>query len=86
MTFWCLIYIFNLIAKNQIQILTNSTPITPAPITIIFAGTLSNDRAPVDETTLFSSIYKWKEKTENNDYFTHIFLKEAYIKQSVILI
>ena len=35
--------------------LTNSKPITPAPIRIIFSGTLANFRAPVDDTTTSSS-------------------------------
>lgn len=36
--------------------LTNSTPITPAPIRIIFSGTLFKERAPVEEIITFSSI------------------------------
>ena len=34
----------------------SSSPITPAPITSIFSGTLSSASAPVDETMRFSSI------------------------------
>jgi hypothetical protein len=33
----------------------NSRPITPAPTTINFCGTLSNESAPVEETITFSS-------------------------------
>mmetsp|Transcript_30050 Transcript_30050/g.41882 ORF Transcript_30050/g.41882 Transcript_30050/m.41882 type:complete len:200 (+) Transcript_30050:820-1419(+) len=33
-----------------------SRPMTPAPMTISFSGTLSNSRAPVEETIIFSSI------------------------------
>ena len=36
--------------------LTNSTPITPAPIRIIFSGTLLRESAPVEEIITFSSI------------------------------
>lgn len=38
------------------EMLTSSTPMTPAPITIISSGTFFRDRAPVDDTTLPSSI------------------------------
>ena len=34
---------------------TSSSPMTPAPITTILSGTLSNERAPVDEMMVFSS-------------------------------
>lgn len=40
--------------------LTNSRPITPAPITIIFSGTFESFKAPVEETTVSSSIFKVK--------------------------
>jgi len=36
--------------------LTSSTPMTPAPMTTNFSGTCFNDRAPVDETIVSSSI------------------------------
>lgn len=39
-------------------LLTNSTPITPAPITTNFSGTFFKDKAPVDDTIVSSSIYK----------------------------
>ncbi|KAF3855337.1 hypothetical protein F7725_023392 [Dissostichus mawsoni] len=38
------------------EMLTSSTPMTPAPITIISSGTLFRDNAPVDDTTVSSSI------------------------------
>ena len=38
------------------QILTSSTPMTPAPITIISPGTFFRDRAPVEDTMDSSSI------------------------------
>ena len=34
----------------------SSSPITPAPTTIILAGNLSSAKAPVEDTTIFSSI------------------------------
>lgn len=42
--------------------LTNSTPITPAPMTTIFSGTFFKDKAPVDDTTVSSSIYNKRKK------------------------
>lgn len=36
--------------------LTSSTPMTPAPITIISSGTFFRDSAPVEDTMLSSSI------------------------------
>lgn len=35
---------------------TNSTPMTPAPITMSSSGTFLRDKAPVEDTTLSSSI------------------------------
>lgn len=35
--------------------LTNSTPMTPAPIRINFSGTLLSERAPVEDMTTCSS-------------------------------
>lgn len=46
------------------EVLTNSTPITPAPMTIIFSGTFFKDRAPVEETTVSSSIWEQKNKAK----------------------
>lgn len=46
--------------------LTSSTPITPAPITTIFSGTFFKDKAPVDDTTVSSSIYDRKKKGKIN--------------------
>ena len=54
------------IAITDKNVLTNSTPITPAPIKIIFSGTLFRDKAPVDDIITFSSTCrettKWKLK------------------------
>lgn len=44
--------------REEKALLTNSTPITPAPMTTIFSGTFFNDKAPVDDTIVSSSIYK----------------------------
>ena len=43
--------------REEKALLTNSTPITPAPMTTIFSGTFFKDRAPVDDTIVSSSIY-----------------------------
>lgn len=43
--------------------LTNSRPITPAPITTSFLGTADKESAPVDDTMVFSSICK--NQTQN---------------------
>ena len=37
-------------------LLTNSRPMTPAPIKTSFSGTAFSERAPVDETMVSSSI------------------------------
>ena len=42
----------------QMHQLTSSRPITPAPITTSFLGTADKDNAPVDDTIVFSSIWK----------------------------
>ena len=46
--------------------LTNSTPITPAPMTTIFSGTFFKDKAPVDDTTVSSSICNFKKRYNQN--------------------
>ena len=43
-------------APRRRQTEPSSRPITPAPTTIIFAGTLDSSSAPVEETTIFSSM------------------------------
>ncbi len=43
-------------APSRRQTEPSSRPITPAPTTIIFFGTLGRLSAPVEETTVFSSI------------------------------
>ena len=42
---------------NLFQTLESSRPIYPPPITINSFGTFSNDKAPVDETIVCSSIF-----------------------------
>lgn len=54
---------------NQIKdTLTSSTPMTPAPITIISSGTFFKDRAPVEDTMVSSSIYNETQAQT----FTHV--------------
>jgi len=47
--------------------LTSSSPITPAPMTISFLGTADKESAPVEDTTVFSSICRrhTKKKTKS---------------------
>lgn len=55
---------------------------TPAPITIISSGTFFRDRAPVEDTMLSSSIYKWntglKRLYENYFQFDHLYHDKSH--------
>lgn len=57
------------IAITNKNVPTNSTPITPAPIKIIFSGTLFRDKAPVDDIITFSSTWKENDKMKVKIYF-----------------
>lgn len=55
--------------------LTNSRPITPAPITTSFLGTADKESAPVDDTMVFSSICK-NQTLSNNSEMENSFVTE----------
>ena len=57
------------IAITNKNVLTNSTPITPAPIKIIFSGTLFRDKAPVDDIITFSSTWKGNDNMKVKNIF-----------------
>lgn len=55
-----------------------SRPITPAPMTIIFFGTLVSSSAPVEETTTFSSISTFGKLTTLDPVAMMKFLAEYF--------